>query len=116
MAEFGKMKTLELWYYALGADELVAGIKDPAFRRRGIARLQKERGRSIAEDVFPKLAEHKADKPLIKDQLPTIFHLEGHPPGDEVRPRPFRAPRRRRQGRRHRQRRHDVLGAAVHGA
>jgi threonine dehydrogenase-like Zn-dependent dehydrogenase len=45
-------------------------------------RLQKERGRSIAEDIFPKLVEHKGEMPVIKDQLPTIFHAEGHPPGE----------------------------------
>src|SRR5208283_1725536 len=26
--------------------------------------------------------EHKGEMPLIKDQLPTIFHAEGHPPGE----------------------------------
>ena len=82
MAEFGGMKTLELWYTALEADELVAGIKDPEFRRRALKRLQKERGRSVAEDLFPKLVEHKGEMPLIKDQLPTIFHAEGHTPGE----------------------------------
>lgn len=82
MAEFSQMKTLELWYYKLDIDELVADIKDPAIRRRGIKRLQKERGRSIAEDIFPKLAEHKGEMPVIKDQLPTIFHAEGYPPGE----------------------------------
>jgi len=82
MAEFGQMKTLELWYLSLELDDLLATIKDPAIRKRGLARLQKERGKSIAEDVFPKLVEHKGDKPIIKDQLPTIFHLEGHPPGE----------------------------------
>ncbi len=82
MAEFSRMKTLELWYYALGADELVANIKDPAFRQRALKRLQKERARSIAEDIFPKLVEHKGEMPVIKDQLPTIFHAEGHPPGE----------------------------------
>jgi len=35
-----------------------------------------------AGDVFPKLVEHKGEIPVIKDQLPAIFHLEGHPPGD----------------------------------
>jgi len=30
MAEFSRMKTLELWYFAIGADELVASIKDPS--------------------------------------------------------------------------------------
>jgi hypothetical protein len=82
MAEFSQMKTLELWYFSLELDDLVAKIKDPAIRKRGLGRLRKERGKSIAEDVFPKLVEHKGDKPIIKDQLPTIFHLEGHPPGE----------------------------------
>jgi uncharacterized protein (DUF2252 family) len=82
MAEFSQMKTLELWYYSLGADDLVANIKDPAFRKRGLKRLQKERARSVAEDIFPKLVEHKGEMPVIKDQLPTIFHAEGHPPGE----------------------------------
>src|SRR5512138_882836 len=36
MAEFSQMKTLELWYQSMGADELVAEIKDPAFRKRAI--------------------------------------------------------------------------------
>jgi uncharacterized protein (DUF2252 family) len=82
MAEFSQMKTLELWYYSLAADELVANIKDPAFRRKALKRLQKERARSVAEDIFPKMVEHKGENPLIKDQLPTIFHAEGHPPGE----------------------------------
>jgi len=81
MAEFGGMKTLELWYYSLGADDLVGNIKDPALRRRGLKRLQKERSRSVAEELFPKLVEHKGELPVIKDQLPTIFHAEGHSPG-----------------------------------
>jgi uncharacterized protein (DUF2252 family) len=81
MAEFSRMKTLELWYYALAADDLVASIKNPDIRKRVIARLQKEKGKSIAEDIFPKLVEHKGDLPLIKDQLPTIFHHEDFPPG-----------------------------------
>jgi uncharacterized protein (DUF2252 family) len=82
MTEFAQMNTLELWYHKLDIEELVADIKDPVIRRRGIKRLQKERGRSIAEDIFPKLAEHKGEMPVIKDQLPTIFHAEGHPPGE----------------------------------
>jgi hypothetical protein len=81
MVEFSELKTLELWYYAMNADEMVANIKDAAIRKRGTHRLQKERGKSIAEDVFPKLVEAKDEMPIIKDQLPTIFHVKGHPPG-----------------------------------
>ena len=82
MAEFSELRTLELWYHSLGADELIAGIKDPDSRDRALKRLQKERSKSVAEDIFPKLVEKKGDRPLIKDQLPTIFHAEGHPPGE----------------------------------
>ena len=81
MAEFSQLKTLEVWYQAMDADDLVANIKDPELRRRGLKRLQKERGRSIAEDIFPKLVEQKGEMPVIKDQLPTIFHQKDTPPG-----------------------------------
>lgn len=82
MTEFSQMKTLELWYQAMWADELVAGIKDPDFRKRAIARLQKERARSVAEDIFPMLVQQKGGMHVIKDQLPTIFHHEDYPPGE----------------------------------
>jgi uncharacterized protein (DUF2252 family) len=81
MAEFSEMRTLELWYHALVADELVGDIKDPGIHRRALQRLQKERGRSIAEDIFPKLAERKGGLLAIKDHLPTIFHHKDFPPG-----------------------------------
>jgi uncharacterized protein (DUF2252 family) len=81
MAEFSRFKTLELWYMSLNADDLVADIKDPAIRKRGLKRLQKERATSIAEDIFPKLAETKGKWTVIKDQLPIIFHAEKSPPG-----------------------------------
>jgi hypothetical protein len=82
MAEFSQMKTLELWYLALGADDLAADVKDPERRKRALQRLQKERAKSVAEDIFPKLVEHKGEMSIIKDQLPTIFHHEGCPPGE----------------------------------
>src|SRR3954463_3452829 len=79
MAEFSELKTLEVWYRALPAAELVASIKDPEFRARAVKRLQKERAKSIADDIFPKLADKNSPTPVIKDQLPTIFHhFEGH--------------------------------------
>ncbi|MFL6352827.1 MAG: DUF2252 domain-containing protein [Bryobacteraceae bacterium] len=81
-AEFSQMRTLELWHQALWAEDLLGGIKDPALRARLKKRLAKERGKSAAEEIFPKLTEHKGGMPVIKDQLPTIFHLEGHPPGE----------------------------------
>lgn len=85
MAEFSELKTLEVWYQSLHADDLVASIADPDIRARVVKRIEKERGKSAAEDLFPKLVEKKGEKPVIKDQLPTIFHAEGHPPGEVQR-------------------------------
>jgi hypothetical protein len=80
MAEFSQMMTLELWYRALGAEELIAGL-GPDLRKRAVRRIEKEHAKSRGEELFPKLVEHKGDMPVIKDQLPTIFHAKGHPPG-----------------------------------
>ncbi|HEY2913283.1 MAG TPA: DUF2252 domain-containing protein [Candidatus Angelobacter sp.] len=81
MGEFSEMKTLELWYQAMRADDLVANIKDPDLRQLALKRLQKEKARSVSDDIFPRLVEHSGDIPVIKDQLPTIFHADGHSPG-----------------------------------
>jgi len=81
MAEFSQLKTLELWYQAIWAKELLDN-SDPAMRQRLIKRIEKEQAKSAGEEIFPKLVEHKGDIPVIKDQLPTIFHAEGHPPGE----------------------------------
>jgi len=81
MAEFSELKTLELWYRAVTAEHLISGIKDADVRRRATGRVEKERAKSAGEEIFPKLAEHRGEIPVIKDQLPTIFHAEGHTPG-----------------------------------
>ena len=47
-----------------------------------MARLEKERAKSRGEEMFPKLAEQRGNIHVIKDQLPTIFHHEEHPPGE----------------------------------
>jgi len=81
MAEFSHLKTLELWYRALSSDELLASLP-PALRKRGVKRIEREQAKSRGEEMFPKLVERKGDRPIIKDQLPTIFHGEDMPPGD----------------------------------
>jgi uncharacterized protein (DUF2252 family) len=83
MAEFSELKTLELWYYSLVADELVTQIEDAGSRSRARKRLQKERAKSTGEDIFPMLADQEKGALLIRDQPPTIFHrFEGHPVDD----------------------------------
>lgn len=72
MAEFSGMKSLELWYRALTADDLFDDLSARQ-RDRALQRIEKEWARNRGEELFPKLAEHKGDVPVIKDQLPTIF-------------------------------------------
>ncbi len=81
MAEFSQLKTLELWYRALGADELLGGLP-PKVRKRVMKRIEKEQAKSRGEEMFPKLAERRGNIDVIKDQLPTIFHHKDHPPGE----------------------------------
>jgi len=54
----------------------------PKFRQRIQKRIQTEQAKSRGEEMFSKLVEHEGGMPVIRDQLPTIFHPEGHPPGD----------------------------------
>ena len=82
MHVFSKMKTMELMHYSLVAERLISNLKDPDFRQRGSARLAKERGRSVAEEIFPKLVKGTGKSKFIEDQLPAIFHWEGHSPGE----------------------------------
>jgi hypothetical protein len=80
MAQFSRMKTLELWYYALGPDELLANAPLD-LRKRILKRIEQEKAKSRGEELFPKLVDHKGEMPIIRDQLPTIFHNKVNPPG-----------------------------------
>lgn len=82
LAEFSQMKTLELFHTVIDIDTIIASIKDPAVRARASKRLAKESKRSVAEDIFPKLAGSSDQSHFIKDQLPAIFHWKGHRPGE----------------------------------
>jgi uncharacterized protein (DUF2252 family) len=81
MAEFSQLKTLELWYRSLTDEELIGGLP-LKLRKRIIKRIEKEQAKSRGEEMFPKLAEKRGNIHVIKDQLPTIFHAEGQPPGE----------------------------------
>jgi uncharacterized protein (DUF2252 family) len=82
MAAYSGMKILELWHISLTADMMISKLKDPKLIARGSKRVEKERGRSIAEDIFPQLGKGPGEAAFIKDNLPTIFHVEGHTPGE----------------------------------
>jgi uncharacterized protein (DUF2252 family) len=81
MGEFSEMKALERWYFALYSDLLVSEITDPDIRRRVTKHLDKERGATLAENVYPKLVDSVGGMEFIKDQPPMIFHWKDHAPG-----------------------------------
>jgi uncharacterized protein (DUF2252 family) len=82
MVAYSEMNMLELWHVSLTADMMISKLKDPKRIARGLKRVEKERGRSIAEEIFPQLEKVQGKSTFIKDNLPTIFHLEGHSPGE----------------------------------
>jgi uncharacterized protein (DUF2252 family) len=82
MAAYSEMKIMELWHVSLTAEKMVSKLKDPKLIARGLKRVEKERGRSIAEDIFPQLAKGPDKSTFIKDNLPSIFHVKGHTPGE----------------------------------
>jgi len=82
MAEFSDMKPLDLWYFALEAETIIASITDATIRRRLIKRLAKARENSTSEGIFPKLVDTSDGLHVIKEQLPGIFHWKGHAPGE----------------------------------
>ena len=81
MAEFAEMKVLELWYFAVESEMLIASVKDAGIRRSAIRNLAKARESSTSEGLFPKLVSDSGGSPIIKDQLPAIYHWEGHTAG-----------------------------------
>ena len=82
MAEFCEMKVLDLWYFSIEANMLIAGIKDAGFRRRAIKGLAKARESATSDGLFPKLVDASGERKHFKDQLPAIFHWEGHTAGE----------------------------------
>ena len=82
MAEFAEMKVLDLWYFAVEAEMLIASVKDAGIRRGAMKNLAKARESSTSEGLFPKLVSDSGGSPVIKDQLPGIFHWKGHTAGE----------------------------------
>jgi uncharacterized protein (DUF2252 family) len=75
MAEYAFMKALDIWYDRIDLKRAIDYLAvDEKSRARMVKRIEEARGRSVAENDFPKLAEHVGAKPRIKDNPPLIFH------------------------------------------
>ena len=74
MAEFSKMRSLDVWYASFEAEKLFANIKDVDIRARAQKHLAKAKGVCVFEDDFPKLADTSGETPTIKDNPPVVYH------------------------------------------
>ncbi len=82
MRTSSEMNPLDLWYSAVDTEKMIATLDDPKFRDRAVKRIARERTRRVEEDLFPTFKGASGKAPVIEDQLPTIFHVEGHKPGE----------------------------------
>jgi uncharacterized protein (DUF2252 family) len=82
MASLSAMRVLDVWYRAIEAEEAFSSITHAGIRARQIRVLEKARGKSVAADIFPKLATGSGTSAVFKVSPPTIFHVEGHRPGE----------------------------------
>lgn len=78
MAEFSEMRTLEIWYYRIDAEKLIADIEDTEIRGRAKARLAKAKALNALKYDFPKLADDSSESPSIRDNPPLIYHWQEH--------------------------------------
>jgi uncharacterized protein (DUF2252 family) len=76
MAEYAFMTALDIWYDRIDLKRLIDTVPDEEERARIEKKIEKARGRTVAEHDFPKLAEHVGSTPRIKDNPPLIFHSE----------------------------------------
>jgi uncharacterized protein (DUF2252 family) len=73
MAEFAKMRALDVWYSRIDMDMVLKAMSDVETSTRVRKRLAKEAAHT-AESDFPKMAEAKGGKFVIKDNPPLIYH------------------------------------------
>jgi uncharacterized protein (DUF2252 family) len=78
MAEFSRMRAIDVWYTRFEVDNLIADIEDCDVRVRTKKSVAKAKNVCIVEDVFPKLADTSGETPTIKDNPPFIFHHLEH--------------------------------------
>src|SRR5713101_3603346 len=80
MAEYSKMRTLDVWYDGIDLEKIIATVKDEEARKRSQKRIAKTRQRSVLEHDYPGLVHTTGLTPTIKENPPTIYHLreQGH--------------------------------------
>lgn len=74
MLEYADMTVLEIWYSSLQLSDTMASVHNKAGRRRLKKRVAKAESQQVPEHEFPKLAEARGSRYVIKDAPPLIYH------------------------------------------
>ena len=74
MAEFARMRVLEVWYSRLDLETILGQMKDTEWAKRIRAGVEKLKSRTVPEYDFPRMTEQKQGTPVIRDNPPLIFH------------------------------------------
>lgn len=74
MLEFADMTVLEIWYASLTISDTMAAVHRKAGRRMLKKEIKKVSTRQVPEHEFPKLAEARGGRYVIKDAPPLIYH------------------------------------------
>ena len=77
MREFAKMGVLDVWYFRIDAEALVATVEDETASRRAKKRIAKARDRDVLDEDFPELVTFEGGAHRIRDNPPLIYHLQG---------------------------------------
>ena len=74
IAEYSKMRALDVWYARIDMDAVLASLSDSATATRLRKRLAKAEAQTTVESDFPKMVEGSGGKFVIKDNAPLIYH------------------------------------------
>jgi uncharacterized protein (DUF2252 family) len=86
MQQFAQMNHLDVWYYHIDVETMLAMARGMAGRKELEKRVERGSARASKRtriETFPKLTEVTNDQYRIKDEPPLIFHYDHLHPGEE---------------------------------
>jgi uncharacterized protein (DUF2252 family) len=73
MARFSRMAPIDIWYERIDVNELLDHLPEKSFREQAWADIRKA-AHGGPEHDFPKLVDLEKGRPLIRDNLPLVYH------------------------------------------
>ena len=77
MADYARMRVLDIWYERIDFEPLVRKIPEPKNRELTGEEIDKARKTRVADHIFPTIVRRKGESPIIKDHPPLLFHETG---------------------------------------